>query len=62
MKKKYDPELIKEDLKKLIQQTLREALEPNLKSSSATQSTREERKTTTVTVTPPKPLKQQLER
>ena len=30
MKKKYDPELIKEDLKKLIQQTLREALEAEL--------------------------------
>jgi transposase-like protein len=30
MKKKYDPELIKEDLKKLIQQTLREALESEL--------------------------------
>ena len=32
MKKKYDPELIKEDLKKLIQQTLREDLEVELRS------------------------------
>jgi transposase-like protein len=30
MKKKYDPQLIQEDLKKLIQQTLREALEAEL--------------------------------
>jgi len=30
MKKKYDPELIKDDLKKLIQQTLKEALEAEL--------------------------------
>ena len=30
MKKRYDPELIKDDLKKLIQQTLREALEAEL--------------------------------
>ena len=27
MKRKYDPELIKDDLKKLTQQTLKEALE-----------------------------------
>ena len=30
MKKRYDPELIKDDLKKLIQQTLKEALEAEL--------------------------------
>ena len=30
MKKKYDPELIKDDLRKLIQQTLKEALEAEL--------------------------------
>ncbi len=30
MKKRYDPELIKDELKKLIQQTLREALEAEL--------------------------------
>ena len=30
MKKKYDPEMIQEDLRKLIQQTLREALEAEL--------------------------------
>ncbi|GAB6075251.1 IS256 family transposase [Desulfurobacterium crinifex] len=30
MKRKYDPELIKDDLKKLIQQTLKEALEAEL--------------------------------
>ena len=30
MKKKYDPQLIQEDLRKLIQQTLREALEAEL--------------------------------
>jgi transposase-like protein len=30
MKKKYDPQLIQEDLKKLIQQTLKEALEAEL--------------------------------
>ena len=31
MKRKYDPELIKDDLKKLIQQTLKEALEAKLR-------------------------------
>jgi len=30
MKKKYDPQLIQEDLRKLIQQTLRETLEAEL--------------------------------
>ena len=58
MKKKYDPELIKEDLKKLIQQTLREALEAELEEFLGYSNTRGERKTTTVTVTSPKPLKQ----
>ena len=48
MKKKYDPQLIQEDLKKLIQQTLREALEAELEEFLG-YSKYKEKKTTTVT-------------